>query len=712
MGELALPCQSFDPEKNVCSIGLRPCDSWKAQNGKNISGVKEDLIKNLDQRFKLIRDGLEMDKTLVLYRASDEDRAKSGGHDLILDARGGGKRGFVAVMDLKDVSNKNSFEPYDGGRACNPLSDQMRRTGRKHPYSGAAERVRNDTTRGSVSCGFPGYTDRSGNNYLAGQEGQDRPGNRVSLEISYRKGAWLAAQDCYLAQVKKEIQENKFTVRSPACKAIAADIRKLYTGVKGLGDSVSIAMENGAETKNLCSKAALEAQKPVPDFCSADGGSEKERIDYQITGCQLAAMRSNIEAAYVELASCEINARALEARNIAFVDSGKEAAQRDSQFSKFYEKWLVKGQVVQKYSSSPGPACEARAENFARSKGGRKCRRACAEAHGAREASRCYDENIDRLWIQFLKYHFPQNGACKHTSNQKPAPSQSMPLELLLGSLVLPPIRRRRKLPVSVGPSLIIVGMAFFWAACGGSKGGSQGVAQYPPFEAVSKNNTPEDDNLRLQENQKGAADRNNAALSNAFEADRLVSGANKQTGESMQAAAKAGAFDKKNVEFKGRSAIKGGANSSENNTKTASAGGGGAGGGGGGLGGSTLSTDPGSLLTLQGDPGGMVEDANAAGGQYSGGNSRGGAGTRRSKSDNLFGSNSLEGADSSMQFGNNKKGDVNAMGSEDPADYFSRIGVFESIFKRVSNRYQEKSRAWATTDAAEVATPPPPVVK
>lgn len=120
------------------------------------------------------------------------------------------------------------------------------------------------------------------------------------------------------------------------------------------------------------------------------------------------------------------------------------------------------------------------------------------------------------------------------------------------------------------------------------------------------------------------------------------------------------------------------------------------------------MSTDPGSLATLHGDPGGMVEDAAAASaGQYASGKGGGGAGGRGSKNDNPFGSNSgIDGANATTQFGSGggAKGDVNAMGSEDPADYFSRIGVFESIFKRVSNRYQEKSRAWSTTDAAELA--------
>jgi hypothetical protein len=42
----------------------------------------------------------------------------------------------------------------------------------------------------------------------------------------------------------------------------------------------------------------------------------------------------------------------------------------------------------------------------------------------------------------------------------------------------------------------------------------------------------------------------------------------------------------------------------------------------------------------------------------------------------------------------------VNPMGSDDPADYFTRIGLSESIFKQVERRYQEHERGWMHADA------------
>ncbi len=43
------------------------------------------------------------------------------------------------------------------------------------------------------------------------------------------------------------------------------------------------------------------------------------------------------------------------------------------------------------------------------------------------------------------------------------------------------------------------------------------------------------------------------------------------------------------------------------------------------------------------------------------------------------------------------------ALGTEDPADYFNRIGLNENLFKRVERRYGQKTRAWALQDSREM---------
>jgi hypothetical protein len=73
-----------------------------------------------------------------------------------------------------------------------------------------------------------------------------------------------------------------------------------------------------------------------------------------------------------------------------------------------------------------------------------------------------------------------------------------------------------------------------------------------------------------------------------------------------------------------------------------------------------------------------------------------GGGGPGNSISD-LFGSGGSESGGSSRSdaFGA-KPGDVNPLGSEDPNDYFTRLGMGDNIFKIVERRYRNKAVTWA----------------
>jgi hypothetical protein len=42
----------------------------------------------------------------------------------------------------------------------------------------------------------------------------------------------------------------------------------------------------------------------------------------------------------------------------------------------------------------------------------------------------------------------------------------------------------------------------------------------------------------------------------------------------------------------------------------------------------------------------------------------------------------------------------VSAMGSPDPDDYFARINIDESLFKKVERRYTDQAENWALADA------------
>ncbi|MGE0614918.1 MAG: hypothetical protein AB7P04_04705 [Bacteriovoracia bacterium] len=55
------------------------------------------------------------------------------------------------------------------------------------------------------------------------------------------------------------------------------------------------------------------------------------------------------------------------------------------------------------------------------------------------------------------------------------------------------------------------------------------------------------------------------------------------------------------------------------------------------------------------------------------------------------------------LQFGAKGPG-FNPMGSTDPEDYFSRIGLTENIFLIVERKYRQKTSDWATSDAERAA--------
>jgi hypothetical protein len=62
-----------------------------------------------------------------------------------------------------------------------------------------------------------------------------------------------------------------------------------------------------------------------------------------------------------------------------------------------------------------------------------------------------------------------------------------------------------------------------------------------------------------------------------------------------------------------------------------------------------------------------------------------------------MFGSGGSEigGGSRSDAFGA-KAGDVSPLGSEDPSDYFTRLGMGDNIFKIVERRYRNQAVTWA----------------
>ncbi|MGZ3698500.1 MAG: hypothetical protein ACXWP5_10220, partial [Bdellovibrionota bacterium] len=137
---------------------------------------------------------------------------------------------------------------------------------------------------------------------------------------------------------------------------------------------------------------------------------------------------------------------------------------------------------------------------------------------------------------------------------------------------------------------------------------------------------------------------------------------------------------------------------------------GGGGAGGGGNLGGSGLDTGISTPAALLGEAGatGAPAPQDAPGSAYSSG---GGAGAATAGGSDPFGRRtaSVDGGNTGdVAFGNSgdfggKGKDGNAMGSEDPDDYFTRIGLGESLFKKVEKKYNEKAGSWALIEANAV---------
>jgi len=94
-----------------------------------------------------------------------------------------------------------------------------------------------------------------------------------------------------------------------------------------------------------------------------------------------------------------------------------------------------------------------------------------------------------------------------------------------------------------------------------------------------------------------------------------------------------------------------------------------------------------------------MNAAATAAVGKGGGGarSASAGGGAGKSIAD-MFGSGSgseLSGGSRTDVFGA-RPGDVNPLGSEDPSDYFTRLGMGDNIFKIVERRYRNQAVSWA----------------
>jgi hypothetical protein len=125
--------------------------------------------------------------------------------------------------------------------------------------------------------------------------------------------------------------------------------------------------------------------------------------------------------------------------------------------------------------------------------------------------------------------------------------------------------------------------------------------------------------------------------------------------------------------------------------------------GSGGGFSPSGLKTAPGGpeASPTPGAAGGALASAYSSSGAGAGG-----AGSASGRQGPVFGSSlagsgdpGAEGSGSdTVDFGG-ARSEVDAMAGEDPEDYFTRIGLGDSLFKRVEARYRDKSVRWAGQD-------------
>lgn len=520
-----------------------------------------------------------------------------------------------------------------------------------------------------------------------------------SKYAAYWRGMFVAYTNCFSAQVIAEIQQGQMRISTP-CEGLADDVKSLFETSGQQGSVFLTAM--GKNVENLCQQKE-DASSPsfdVSSYCNPPANPDQEtpeEAEHRGTACKLAAVREETLQAFTHLARCEIGARMEYAAGKHLFGKNPGGLWDD----------------IQNNFADPIAQQTKKAAKSCKKKKTKSRAKKCAKGKAANGLQK-FNQGLPNEFIRQQQRLAPSNGQCmSHVLDL----SSVQFLGWLVPAFGFPGRRRRSRVKKKLAQSLsrsVILALASLWVAGCGGGGGGVGDIQFPPQCGAQPQpncgNTA--DGGVVAENNLGfdAVQRAGIGLDSLTEQsggkNNTVAGAG---AESVAATAAAGEPDGTEKKKSGKPEPEGKIAGITPPSTRASAGSAsdasGAGGSGALPGFSNGNTGP-TTTAAATAANTSVDRANAADENetYSAGGGR-----RPSKrGSNLFGMPGggvapSDAQTTAMEFGARGPSGENPLGSADPDDYFSRIGVDWSLFKIVERRYQEKANGWALQKARSV---------
>jgi hypothetical protein len=659
------PCS----EGSATDSGLRSCQELLLTGYKGIGGTKVPaVLEQLNQRVK---------EQIGLVE---------------------GKKGYYQQVDPDPLNPPGQFF---GPTICNLVPG---------PFNTSAEEKSGKRNRFGAACGNPVQVQckRDGSDVDCKINKIWNPSPSASqgtLEDGYGRGGAIAATSCYYQQVINEVRDQRrITVTDQG--GSPSPCSRLAQSIEGMSNDLT------ADINAL--KSQLTDKKNIADIANCEKSWDtntdpRVRSDaghLRQSAQQLCAQRLAIESMFAQLATCEIFARS----NYSFrkqigSEQGQLAIVRLLQdkiakpCSKHCEKKLDPG-IFNKPSNSQISEC----------------------------ANSCYQDRMPAAFRDHVRELWENPNRCDPLTSRDAGshdPLQAGGGLMLIGMLGFAPGRRRRPdrgaKAATLGAALALALQASLGTGCasGSSSGdtpvvdgcGGQGPGQTQPCgcEAPSmagsgdcSTDDPGSGSVRaalIAAAEAGNTGVRSGLAAKKFESDKppADNGGSLAQGE----AASAGDISSTAISPQGAGPSSDGARpvAGAGKGRASGAGSGATGGGSGGAAFGNLSTSPSGGAQAAPSP---TSDTGLGGGQYAanggaaGGPGAGGFFSRSGDSDGIEGGGAGATEESFTPDGG---GLGKAMGSEDPEDYFTRVGLGDDLFKIVERRYRHKSTAWTTDD-------------
>jgi hypothetical protein len=223
-------------------------------------------------------------------------------------------------------------------------------------------------------------------------------GNRGLREGAYIRGAWIQALTCYWKQVEKEITNNRSLSISKSCSSLAHDVKSLSKGSEDVSNQLRTILGNSDNIADIFACTADDPAKvetsKVQDY-SVQEGAGIDVGPLRQSAHHLCAARSGIEAAFKQLAICEVFARAgYDYRVNGFENMGVVLKDIETQVTN-----VCTNQINQqckncwKWTKNPPKKCAN-----------------CVNP----KVNGCYQDKVKNAFKQKLQ-RWPNNGACPQT---------------------------------------------------------------------------------------------------------------------------------------------------------------------------------------------------------------------------------------------------------------------------------------------------------